>query len=740
MGILGTEMHAITFLISLFEMVFFFYQIIYYLSRPQDKNRLYYLILLYLLIQYNLVSGLLPDKHININLIVQNVIAYSVALVMGMYFPFYFYKVYKLEKLKFYAYGGSIIFLIIPFIVFFLIPYLLTNDLELCRKFVVIIPFAYGLSFLYSLRKAIRAKNRIVDEPIYRRELISMYMGVAFWCSLPIIAFFETDLNRFLGQALNFDNASQIVEVVSTNTGMLIMTVLFIRRAVKQSKVEYRQLQEFNATLQEKINERTLKLEQILAEREHTFVNLIHETKTPITLIKNYLEDYIEKNGDSEQLTIVKKNINKLSKDITNLFDIERYNHGFATDEFSPVINLSYLLEDTILLFEPYCNRQNIRLTWTITEGISLKANPQAITRVINNVMENAIKFSEANSNIVVSLLADEDFVLLKFVDEGIGIDNTQLENIFIPYFQINNNKKNIQGMGLGLPLVKNIISTLQGKILITSSTANDQKGTTVLITLPRCKETPTEKLQQYSNDDIHYDKEPDIADYYKHEEGTTILVVEDNLHQNAFLSGKLSEQYNIVTALNGKQALEKIQQSIPDIIISDIMMDEMDGFKLAEILSGDAVLCHIPIIFLSARNSDKDKLKGLTTGAIDYIEKPFSMDQVRLKIGAILNQREKQESRFLHDLYATMKQHRKNGLPAPEVIDKNTALNRNVKLYALTRREADIATLLIEGNSAKAIGEKFFISEKTVNTHIRNLYEKLGVKSKFEMMTKLQR
>lgn len=97
MGVFGSEIHIVTFLISLFETTLFFYQVVYYLSRPEDKSRLYYLTLLYLLIQYNLISGLLPDLHIAIDLIVQNILAFSVALIMAMYFPLYFYKAYDLK-------------------------------------------------------------------------------------------------------------------------------------------------------------------------------------------------------------------------------------------------------------------------------------------------------------------------------------------------------------------------------------------------------------------------------------------------------------------------------------------------------------------------------------------------------------------------------------------------------------------------------------------------------------------
>lgn len=191
MLVFGTELHIVTFLIIVLELVFFFYQFIHYLSRPSDKNRLYYLILLYLLIQYNLISGLLPDKNIPINIPVQNIMAFAVAFIMGMYFPFYFYKVFNLTKLKFYAYGGSVLFLLIPFFLCFLVPYYLTGNLEVSRRLAVSIPFFYALSFLYSLTKAIKTRNRESHDSDFRKEVLGVYIGVIFFIMLPLVAFFE---------------------------------------------------------------------------------------------------------------------------------------------------------------------------------------------------------------------------------------------------------------------------------------------------------------------------------------------------------------------------------------------------------------------------------------------------------------------------------------------------------------------------------------------------------------------
>jgi DNA-binding CsgD family transcriptional regulator len=220
----GTQIHIFVFIILLLELIVFFFQIIYYLSRPSDKSRLWFLFLLLLLIFYNSVSGFLPDKNIPISIMIQNTLAYSGGVLMSMYFPFYFYKVYHLQKLKFYAYWGSILFLLVPFVFFFVFPYYLTNNLNLSRQIVVVVPFIYALSFLYSLYTSIKAERQHKTDFLNNKELLLMYIGVICWVSLPIVVFFD---------------GSQLLENSLANSGLLLMMGLFIYKTIQKSKQEY---------------------------------------------------------------------------------------------------------------------------------------------------------------------------------------------------------------------------------------------------------------------------------------------------------------------------------------------------------------------------------------------------------------------------------------------------------------------------------------------------------------------
>lgn len=745
MQVFGTEIHIVTFLITLFELVFFFYQIIYYLSRPSDKNRLYYLILLYLLIQYNLISGLLPDENIPIPLLLQNILAFSVALVMAMYFPFYFYKAFNLVKLKFYAFWGSLTFLFIPFILFFLLPYYITGDLELSRRLVVIVPFFYALSFLFSLSKAIKVKYKEYKEGSDRKEIIGVYIGVIFWISLPIIAFFETNLNLMLKPILNFHNGSQVVEVVCTNLGLLIMTILFIRQSVKQSRDEYnkllsseRILQDLNASLTRKVKERTKELELANEKLTNTVINLAHETKTPLTLINNYLEEYINKYGETEELRIIKFSTEKLNKDIINFFDLERIKKGFYVYNHEQISDMSNMLKGNIELFKRYALKKNIEIKDEVEDGLIIKADPESVYRIINNIIENAIKYTEENGRIEISLKESNEKIKFSVKDNGIGIKPEFQKKIFDPYYQIKIQKQNFQGMGVGLSIVKKITDSINA-IIVVESDPKIKPGTEVSILFRRQKSLiikdaivatesikgsfDIEKLE--AMDEVYEDSRP------------TIMLVEDNIPLLNYMTKKLKEKYNIYIAKNGSEALDKIKTVKKlDLIISDVMMDKVNGINFYKSICQDERLSHIPFIFLTAKSSPKDRVEGLALGAIDYIYKPFLLSELTTKIDSVLKNLFNQRKAIINQAYNTLLSEKafvNNSISIPSKFVENCSR------YNLTSREIDIVKLIAKGQTYKTIGEGLNISDKTVAKHIQNIFEKVIVNNKLELINKLE-
>jgi signal transduction histidine kinase/DNA-binding NarL/FixJ family response regulator len=736
------KLHTTTFFICMVELVFFFYQLIYYLSRTSDKNRLYYLVLLYLLIQYNIVSDLLPNKQIDISVITQNMLVYFVAVIMAMYLPFYFYKVFNLQKLKFYAYWGSLLFLFIPFVFLFVIPYFITGNLDLSVKLLTVAPFFYSVSFFYSLVRVIIKKHQEKRDITYKEEIVGA-IAILFWILLPIRAFFRKEVELFLTPFFDFPNRGTTLIIIITNFGLLLLTILFVRQNIRQSKSEYiklleseKKLQEMNSELTAKVKERTLALEAANEERTNAFINLAHDLKTPLTLINNYLEDYVKESAPSASLNIIQKNIEKLTKNVVNFFDTERIKKGVMVYDHEQISDLSKIVSENIILFQKYSIKRNIKISTSIEDNIFIKADPESLNRIINNIIENAIKYTEEGGKIDVSLNSIHEKIIFLVKDTGIGIPTNSLEKVFDPYFQINSQKANFQGMGLGLSIVKKIIDTLQGKIRIISN-PDLQKGTEIIIELCRYNPKENEIVPEFKNVNkiheeivlLHAKDEISSRDFL------SILVVEDNVSLLNLIWDKFRHRYNVYIALSGNEAIEKLKSITHlDLIISDVMMDNGNGFEFYKNVSQQKRFRHIPFIFLTAKT--EDKLKGLELGAVDYIYKPFKIDELIGKVDSILKNISEHISAFSNTIHQSIVGRNE---PLQPTISNQDRFDENCIKYGLTLQERKIIPLVAKGQTNKEMAEALFISDKTVKTHLQNIFEKVKATGKVDLLNKLE-
>jgi signal transduction histidine kinase/DNA-binding NarL/FixJ family response regulator len=743
MLVFETRLHIITFLIILLELVFFSYQIVYYLSRPTDKKRLYYLILLYLLIQNNIISGLVPDSNLPINIVLQSIISYTASFAMVMYLPYYFYKAFDLRALKFHAYWGSLLFLFIPFLGCFAIPYIITGNLEASRRLAMIVPFFYAMSLLFFLSKAIQARR--VESPESGRELTSVFIGVVLFVFLPLVAFFQSEIDVLLAPVFHFQDGSQIAEALTTNAGLLVITLLFIRQTIRQSRSEYdklldseKKLQELNSNLVLKVQERTKELELANEQRTNTFINLAHETKTPLTLINNYLEEYIRKKGQDEELKIIKSNIEKLTQDIVNFFDLERIQKGLNIYDNTQITDFSQMLRDDMLLFKQYSSKKSIELTTAVEDGLLVKADPESLHRIVNNLIENAIKYTNQNGAIEVSLKCTNHKAHFSVRDNGIGIDPSLHDKIFALYYQIHSEKKNFQGMGMGLSIVKKIIDTLNGEIILVSD-PQKRAGTEITVRLPAHRILNGEVISEFKRRINTSYIEPEnlqLQEEQYDENKSTIMIVEDNIPLLNYMSIKLKEKYNVLYAISGNEALEKLKiVKQLDLIVSDVMMDDGDGFDFYNSISMQKRLSHIPFIFLTAKTNSEDKIRGLSLGAIDYISKPFHIQELIGKIDSVLTNLAEQREALIHHTYRTLLS--ANTTPIPDYFSKNH-FEVNCSRYRLTSREKEIAQLIAKGLTYKEIANTLHVADKTVGKHIQNMFEKVNATNKVELVNRL--
>ena len=536
----GTEMHVVTFIFVCIETVIFFYLLIYRLARPDDRTTFLNILLIFLLIAYNVTGGLLPDPNLPGSFFTQTIIAYATGFITPCYFPYYVYKAFGLEKMKFHAYKGVYLFLILPYLIF-VIVFAVSNNLATAQK-LLILPVLYGLWVIYSLIKAIQFKySNDFSRREPKEELAVLLLSLTPWIGLPIIDYY---------------GEGQAIEASITNTGFLLLFALQVKGYIHQTRAEHQRLidselrlLDWNTRLQQEVDKRTKDLERINEQKTNNFINLVHETKTPLTLVNNYLEEYITKYGSVEELDIIKGGVDKLTKDITSLFDIERFIKGFGVYNHDQISDFSEILKNSFTLFEYYCQKQSISCNQSIEGDVFIKADPNAIDRIVNNLIENAIKFSNTGGEIGISLKTLDDKIYFSVKDTGIGIPPELHKKIFQPYYQINHKKTALQGMGLGLPIVKKVTESLDGEIHVESNPV-EVPGTKISIVFNRysLEESDVPATSSLEGQTLIYGIEnPDITDPPYHPDRQSILVIEDNKAVLHFLSQKLSYKYNIL-------------------------------------------------------------------------------------------------------------------------------------------------------------------------------------------------
>ncbi|HXH99313.1 MAG TPA: helix-turn-helix transcriptional regulator [Sphingobacteriaceae bacterium] len=193
---------------------------------------MWYLILLFLLIAYNITGGLFPDPKLDISLVTQNIIAYGSGFLMASYFPYYFYKGFELKRLRFHAVYGVPLFLLLPYLAFFVIGYSFNENLDFAINYGVVIPFFYSFVLLWAIYNAVSIKYKQRSNQNSVVEVIAVFCAVIPWASMPALSYFHV---------------IQLVEVIVTNGGFIVITLLFISRYISSARVEYEQLQEFNS-------------------------------------------------------------------------------------------------------------------------------------------------------------------------------------------------------------------------------------------------------------------------------------------------------------------------------------------------------------------------------------------------------------------------------------------------------------------------------------------------------------
>lgn len=447
-------------------------------------------------------------------------------------------------------------------------------------------------------------------------------------------------------------------------------------------------------------HEHSKKLLEIDKMKSRFFANISHEFRTPLTLILGPINKLLSKTNDNDtqnELSIIQRSARRLHRLINQLLDLSKLESGGMTLQLDE-LNIVELVKQFVQSFESLAKRKAIKLEFNtkIDNHISL-FDADKIEKILNNLISNAFKFTPEGGKIEVlvslrsrqwedssvdegvettkqsqendtshkglSLTNTRDrndnngFIQIIVSDTGIGIPTDRLDKIFDRFYQVDDSiNRDDEGTGIGLALTKELVELHEGRITVQSEIGN---GTIFSVHLPIIEsetgEIKLEKDKEKSKKPVY--KEPideedtknlnslsSVSDY----RFPIILVVEDNPDMRTYIYGHLKSEYQISEAENGLIGYEKAKEIIPDLIISDVMMPELDGYKLCEKLKIDERTSHIPVILLTARADTKDKIEGLETGADDYLTKPFEAQELKVRIRNLIAQRKKLHDHFM--------------------------------------------------------------------------------------------
>lgn len=367
---------------------------------------------------------------------------------------------------------------------------------------------------------------------------------------------------------------------------------------------------------------------ELLRQKNEFFINMSHELKTPLSLIIAPLSSLIKATQENSALKKSLSNIQKNALQLNTLIHkvLEFKNADFEDDNsmIRSHIDINSLVRNCLESFSSLALERNIQLNFNSNnEEIWMNIDTLKMQSAITNLISNAIKFVKTDIGIVsVSVHLENQQVIIEVEDNGKGISSADAQMVFIRFFQGSNQNKVNDGSGIGLYLVKKYVEMHNGKIGLSSG-----KTTKFTISLPLYGSNAIPV--QVFNENKDFDKQKD-----------TIAIIDDNREIVAFLKNSLEEQYNCITAFDGKEGLKKIESTLPNLIIADQMMPVMNGFQLVKAIKRNPQTANIPIIMLTAKDDNATEMQSIKLGVDIFLTKPFDIDKITLQITRLINQK----------------------------------------------------------------------------------------------------
>ena len=398
--------------------------------------------------------------------------------------------------------------------------------------------------------------------------------------------------------------------------------------------------------------EKNTRQKQLDDERQRFFTNMTHELRTPLTLILGPLEDLKRDTAiplqQANKIALIHNSATKLLGLINRILDFrksELQKQSLCVSNGSVIS----IINEIVTSYKELNRNRNLIYNFHISPSVphQMLFDADVVQTTINNLLSNAVKYTKQGS-ISVDLstegTADNQQLTITVSDTGIGIPEYALPHIFERYYQVEDSDHHTSGTGIGLSLVSNLVKLHQGSIEVNSQVGvgttfkvsipirNEFKGAILLADEDETSTTtalaPNNEAQSVADEDA--------------DRKTTMLVVEDNDDIRNYVRDSFEQQYQVLCATNGNEGLTLARKHMPDIIISDIMMPEMDGTEMCQILKNDVATSHIPIILLTAKNSAEDRTDGYQKGADSYLTKPFSATVLQSRVENLIESRKR--------------------------------------------------------------------------------------------------
>ena len=541
-------------------------------------------------------------------------------------------------------------------------------------------------TFIYPTggEKAIQTALQILNKKPFSRENV-LYTAVVDKTNARVLKL-QTDQiiqhqNRIskLNEILNI-NLSQY-----TTQRMLLLSSLVVLGVILLLLIllfrSYRHKNRVNSQL-EKTNDEINRQKEVLSEQRDQlvtlsknmedatqaklvfFTNISHEFRTPLTLISGPLDNI----AANEQLStegkkmvrMMKRNVHVLLRLIDQIIEFRRYENG-KMQMFFRYDDLKKFIGEICGSFRELSRKKRINLKYVVDNAdFMVWFDTDKVEKICYNLISNALKFTHENGNVTVhlskELINDEEYAKITVTDTGIGISNDHLSEIFSRFYRVDNS---YSGSGIGLALTKALVEQHNGNIGVESSVG---QGSTFYFSIPFkqkdisvTEQYPVLQVNNVNLDDVFLadmEDETEVAEDQNRESNKQqILIVEDNYDVRGYVKSILQAEFDIIEASNGKEGLLKAMRKIPDLIISDVMMEGMNGFELCKAIKENINTSHIPVMLLTAYALDEQRVTGFQSGADAYIPKPFNEELLKIRVRKLIENREKLKEYFKKNL-----------------------------------------------------------------------------------------